>query len=74
MFIHYSNPSTYSQVAQGLKKKKKLPANTRGAADTGLTPGSGSPGGGNGNHFRILALTEDHGKLQSVRSQRAGHD
>ena len=47
--------------------------------DIGSIPGSGrSPGGGNGNPLSILAWkiprTEEHGGLQSMRSQRVGHD
>ena len=52
------------------------PAN---AGDMGLIPGSGrSPGEGNGNLLQYfcweIPSTEETGKLQSVPSQRAGHD
>ena len=45
----------------------------------GSIPGSGrSPGEGNGNHSSILAWkipwTEEPGRLQSMGSQRVGHD
>ena len=55
---------------------RHLPAN---AGDAGSIPGSGgSPGEGNGNHSSILAweipLTEETGRLQSTRLQRARHD
>ena len=47
--------------------------------DSGSIPGSGrSPGGGNGNSFHLLAWriswTEEPGGLQSMGSQRIGHD
>ena len=49
------------------------------AGDLGLIPGLGrSPGEGNGNHSSILAWriprTEEPGRLQSMGSQRVGHD
>ena len=55
---------------------KNTPAD---AAETGLSPALGrSPGEGDGNHSRILAWeipwTEEPGGLQSVGSQRVGHD
>ena len=59
-----------------VKKVKNLPAN---AGDLGLVFGlGGSPGEGNGNPFQSLALelpwTEEPGGLQSMGSQRVGHD
>ena len=55
---------------------KNLPTN---AGDMGLIPGSGrSPGEGNGNPFQYSCLgnpwIEVPGKLQSMGSQRVGHD
>ena len=55
---------------------KNLPAD---AGDRVLIPGWGrSPGGGNGNHSSIFAwkipCTEKPGGLQSIGSQRIGHD
>ena len=49
------------------------------AGDQGSTPGWGrSPGEGNGYHSSILVWripwTEEPGGLQSMRSQRVGHD
>ena len=49
------------------------------AGDVDSTPGSGrSPGEGNANHSSILAWeipwTEESGGLQSMGSQRVGHD
>ena len=49
------------------------------AGDLGSIPESGrSPGGGHGDHSSILAWsipwTEEPGGLESVRSQRVGHD
>ena len=58
---------------------KNLPANAAGAGDTGSIPGSGrSPEEGLAIHPRILAWrtswTEEPGGLQSMRSQKVGHD
>ena len=58
---------------------KNLPANERDARDVGLIPGSGrSPGGGNGNRLQYCCLAnpmiEEPGRLQSMGSQRVGHD
>ena len=58
---------------------KNLPANERDARDVGLIPGSGrSPGGGNGNRLQYCCLEnpmrEEPGRLQSMGSQRVGHD
>ena len=55
---------------------KHPPANAR---DTGPIAGSGrSPGEGNGNPLQYLPREipweEEPGKLQSMGSQRAGHD
>ena len=55
---------------------KNLPLN---AGDLVLIPGSGSsPGEGNDNYSSILACripwTEEPGRLQSMGSQRVGHD
>ena len=49
------------------------------AGDLGLIPGSGrSPGEENGDHSSTLAWkipwTEEPGRLQSMGSQRVGHD
>ena len=58
---------------------KNLPANAGDAGDTGSIHGSGiSPGVGNGNHSSTLAWeilwTEEPDGLQSMGSQRVGHD
>ena len=58
---------------------KNPPANAGNIRARGLIPGLGnSPGGGHGNHSSILAWripwTEETGKLQSIGSQRVGHD
>ena len=55
---------------------KNPPANV---GDVDLIPGSGrSPGGGNGNPLQDSQLEiqwrEEACRLQSMRSQRAGHD
>ena len=59
---------------------KNLPANAGGARDADLILGSRrSPGGGHGNPFQYSCLEnamdrEEPGGLQSMRSQRVGHD
>ena len=58
---------------------KNLPANAGDLSDVGSVPGSGiSPGGGMATHSSILARiipwTKKPGGLQSLGSQRAGHD
>ena len=58
---------------------KNPPASARDAGDTGLIPGSGrSPGEGIGNPLQYSFLenlwTEEPGGLQSMGSQRVGHD
>ena len=59
---------------------KNLPANAGDLRDVGSIPGLGrSPGGeGDATHSSILAWripwTEDPGGLQSIKSQRVGHD
>ena len=58
----------------------KNPSNNAGdTGDVGSIPGPGrSPGGGNGNPLQYLAWnipwTEEPGGLQSIGSQRVGHD
>ena len=62
-------------------RKDRLPCPSGGSdskasaynvGDQGSVPGSGSsPGGGNGNNPIIL---EEPGRLQSLGSQRVGHD
>ena len=54
-------------------------ASAYNAGDPGSIPGSGrSPGEGNGNPLQFSCLenlrTEESGRLQSMRSQRVGHD
>ena len=58
---------------------KNLPANPRDARYTGSIPGSGrSPGEGNGYPLQYSCLgipwTEETGRLQSMGSQKVGHD
>ena len=58
---------------------KNLPAKAVDAKDVGLIPGSGKfPGKGNGNplqdSFLENPVTEEPGRLQSMGSQRVGHD
>ena len=55
---------------------KNPPANTGHTGDVDSIAGSGrSPGGGNGNPLAwIIPWTEEPGSLQSMGSQRVGHD
>ena len=59
---------------------KNPPANARDIRDAGSIPGSGrSPGEGNGNPLQYSCLervpwTEEPGGLQSMGSQRVGHN
>ena len=64
-------------MAQWLKKKKS--ANAGDVRDAGPIPGWGRcPAGGIGNHSSIpvqkIPWTEQSGGLQSMGSQRLGHD
>ena len=63
----------------GGSEVKNLPASGGVVRDLGWILGLGrSPGGGNGNPSSILAWeilwTEEPGGLQSMGSQRVGHD
>ena len=72
-----------SQVALVVKNS---PANAGDMRDKGLIPGSGrSPGGGHGNPLQHSCLenpidrgdspwTKEPGRLQTMGSQRVGHD
>ena len=59
---------------------KESVCNSRAAGDVGLIPESGrSPGGGNGNPLQYSCLekvpwAEEPGRLQSMGSQRVGHN
>ena len=59
---------------------KNPPANAGDTRDAGSIPESGkSPGGGHGNLLQHSCLENPHGqrslaKLQSIGSQRVGHD
>ena len=58
---------------------KNLPADAGDIREMGLMPGSGrSPGEGHDNHSSIFAYktpwTEEPGDLQSMGSQRVGHN
>ena len=75
------NGMRYKAFPDGIVVKNP-PANTEDTGDTrdtSLITGWGrSPGEGHGNHSSILAWripgTEQPGGLQSVGSQRVGHD
>ena len=74
--VHNTNTYTHSQVMLVVKNP---PANAGDIRDTGSIPGSGrSPGGGHSNLLQYFAWripwTEEPGRLQSIGSQRVGHD
>ena len=63
----------------GFPGGSKVKASASNAGDPGSIPGSGrSPGEGNGNPLHTLTWKipwmEEPGGLQSMRSQRVGHD
>ena len=63
----------------GAYGKKNLPASVGDIRDMGSIPVSGRfPGGGHGTYSSIFAWripwTEEPGRLQSIGSQRVGHD
>ena len=73
--------SVYTQngASQAALVVKNPPANAGDVRDVGSLSGSGkSPGGGNPTHSSILVWripwTEEPGELQSIGSQRVGHD
>ena len=63
----------------GLLGGSDIKESARDAGDWGSIPGSGrSPGGGNGNSLQYsrwrIPWTEEPGGLQSMGSQRVGHN
>ena len=65
--------------AQVVPAVKNPPVNAGDIRDKGSNPGLGrSPGGGHATHSSILAWevpwTDEPGGLQSIDSQRVGHD
>ena len=80
--IHFANKGRYSQsygVSQVALVVKNLLTNAGDLRDVGSIPGLGRPPGeGHDNPLSILAWripwTEKPGRLQSMGSQRVGHD
>ena len=80
----YKNPQKDSHIqilgaSQVARVVKNAPANAGDLRDMGVIPGLGrSRGRGHGTHSSILAWrvpgTEEPGGLQSIESQRVGHD
>ena len=71
--------SHHAWDSPGVSAVKSLPASAGAARDAGSVLGSGrSPAGGNGYPLQFLAWripwTEEPGGLQSMGSQRVGHD
>ena len=68
----------FTRASQVALVVKNLPANAGDTGDAGSILGSGrSPGGGHGNPLQCSCLeipTEEPGRLQSIGSQRVGHD
>ena len=74
--VHNTNTYTHSQVMLVVKNP---PANAGDIRDTGSIPGLGRPPGeGHGDLLQYFAWripwTEEPGRLQSIGSQRVGHD
>ena len=74
--VHNANTYIHSQVMLVVKKP---PANGGDIRDTGSIPGSGrSLGGGHSNSLQYftwrIPWTEESGRLQSIGSQRVGHN
>ena len=54
---------------------KNLPANAGDIREAGSVPGlERSPGEGPGNPLQYVPWTEEPGRLQSIGSQRIGHN
>ena len=73
------NPLHFTPGSQVALEIKNPPANERDERDVGLIPGREGPlEEGMATHFSILAWripwTEEPGGLQSMGSQRVGHD
>ena len=69
----------YVYIHMGFSGGSDSKESTCNAGDLGAIPGLGRyPGGGHGNSFQFLAWsipwTEEPGGLQSMGSQRVGHD
>ena len=63
------------EASQVVLVEKNLPVNAEDTRDLGSIPGSGrSPGVGNSNSLQYSCLEKIPGRLQSMGSQRAGHD
>ena len=70
---------TCNRALQVVLVVKNLPANAIDGRDVGSIPGSGrSPGGGHDNPVQYSCLESpvdrEAGRLQSIKSQRVGHD
>ena len=79
MKIKCVNRENGDKVFPGGSVRKNLSANALDAGDAGSIPGLGrSPGEGNGNPLqyscRKIPWMEEPGGLQSMGSQRVGHD
>ena len=76
--VNHHGEEYESAASQVTRVEKNLPANAGDLRDAGLIPGSGrSPGVGNGNpnQYYCLGNLMDRGAwLQSMGSQRVGHD
>ena len=71
--------SSHINIYDGTSGKEPTCQCRRLKRDAGSIPGSGrSPGGGNGNPLQYYCLEipwmEEPGGLQSIGSQRVGHD
>ena len=76
--MEYYSAGKKNRASQVVLVVKKPPAQTEDRGDAGLIPGVGrSPGEGNGNplpYSCLENLTEEPDGVQSMGSQRVGHD
>ena len=65
-----------SEASQVARVVKNLPASVEDTGEMGSVPGSGrSSGGGNSSiSYTSIPWIEEPGRLQSMGSQRVGHD
>ena len=62
-------------IDRGFPGGSAVKESTRNSGDVSSIPGWGrSPGGGNGNPLQYSPWMEEPGRLQSMGSERVGHD
>ena len=78
-FLWLNNIHTHTHLTENLPGGSDGKASACNVGDLGSIPASGrSPGEGNGNHSSTLAwkipYMDEPGRLESMGSQRVGHD